>query len=184
MQLRVFGLRTSTLLAMKLLILLTVVACFQVSGRGFGQRITLDLKDVSLEVVFKEIRKQTGYSFVYTREQVERAKLVTIRVRGGELESVLKKCFQNQPLSFIVEGKYIIVQTRKVIVELENGDSTIDIRGRIIDDNNIPVSGITIQVKGTKRISISDANGYFILKEVSTSDVLLVSGAEIEPQEI
>src|SRR5690606_27861455 len=82
------------------------------------------------------------------------------------------------------EGKYIIVQTRKVIVELENGDSTIDIRGRIIDDNNIPVSGITIQVKGTKRISISDANGYFILKEVSTSDVLLVSGAEIEPQEI
>src|SRR5690606_6670951 len=111
MQLRVFGLRSSTLLTMKLLILLTVVACFQVSGRGFGQRITLDLKDVSLEVVFKEIRKQTGYSFVYTREQVEKAKLVTIRVRNSDISNVLKVCFQNLPLSYIIQEKYIVVTT-------------------------------------------------------------------------
>src|SRR5690606_24447068 len=174
MQLRVFGLRSSTLLTMKLLILLTVVACFQVSGRGFGQRITLDMKDVSLEVVFKEIRKQTGYSFVYTREQVEKAKLVTIRVEANQLKQVLDLCFGGQPLSYLIEGKYIVVVNKQELRKASQ-NASISVRGKVVDEENDPIINATVSVKGSRIATATNSLGEFVLKDVNLNDVLIVS---------
>ena len=39
-----------------------------VSARGYSQKVSLSLSNASLGKVFREITRQTGYSFLYTDE--------------------------------------------------------------------------------------------------------------------
>lgn len=183
MQLKVFGLPIQTLLTMKLLILLMVAACLQVSARGFSQAITLSLRDAPLEKVFTEIKKQSGYSFVYTRSQLEGAARVTISVRGGTINDVLDVTLRNQSLTYVIDGQYIVLQS-KVVDSREMAIPILDISGRLINDKGEAVAHATIQVKGSGKITRSDADGHFIIKGVSAGDVLLITAAETETKEV
>ncbi len=170
---------------MKLLILLTVVACFQVSGRGFGQRITLDLKDVSLEVVFKEIRKQTGYSFVYTREQVKRSQDVTIQVQNVDLNTVLDQCFRDQPLSYLIKDRYIVIQNKRNKPEVAGEKNfLIDVSGKVINESKEPLVGVTVFAKRSGKTSVTNENGEFSLQKIHEDDILVLTSIGYFKQEI
>ena len=68
---------TKTLLIMKFTAILLLAASLQVSAIGFSQGITLSENNVSLEKIFKEIRKQSGYNFVYTQQLLQNSKKVS-----------------------------------------------------------------------------------------------------------
>ena len=185
MQLKVLGLRKSSILTMKLLILLIIVACFQVSARGFGQVISLSLQDAPLETAFIEIKKQSGYTFIYTRAQIKKALPVTVHIRNASLKETLRKCFSNQPLLFIIEDRYIIVQTKKSSQPpVANEHPAIDIRGKVINDKGEPVEGATLLVKGTDQGTTTNAEGYFELKGIEEGVYIIISGVNIQTTEV
>jgi len=178
------GIRLKSLLAMKLLILLTVVSCLQVSATGYGQTVTLSVKNTTLEKVFKEVRMQTGFSFVYTREQLKNSLPVTCNVEKAELKEVLSVCFRNQPLSFVIEGNYIVVQTKKAAPEpIPSTDSLIDVKGRVINENGEPLAGATVTVKRTGKSTYADLSGRFLLRGISQNDVIITTNVGYYKQE-
>ncbi len=78
------------LIMAKLTAFFLLVATFSVSARSFSQSVTLHVRDVSLEKVFFEIEKQTGYNFVYNNRVLASAKPVTIAVNEAAVDEVLK----------------------------------------------------------------------------------------------
>ena len=58
------------------------------------------------------------------------------------------------------------------------------ISGRITDDNNQPIMGVTVAVKGQKAGTLSDENGFFKLQNISGGQTISVSGVGYEPKEI
>lgn len=171
MQLKVFGLRFSTLLTMKLLILLTVIACFQSSARGYGQTVTLSLENASLENAFKEIKKQTGYSFVYTRVQLKNTLPVTCQVKNGNLKEALELCFRNQPLSYLIEDHYIVVQTKTAISQ----PLLMDISGKVTNEDGEALAGVTITTKHSNKGTSTNEQGEFSLKGIREDDILIIT---------
>ncbi len=185
MQLKVFESGHSILLTMKLLILLTVVGCLQVSAGGFGQTITLSLSNAPLETAFKEIKKQSGYSFIYTRAQLKATIPVTCELRSITLTEALAACFKDQPLTFIVEDRYIVVQTKaEPIPPATTSFQPINITGRVVNESGEPIEGATLMIKGTQRGAMTDANGYFEIKDIDQNAVLIISGVNIESLEL
>src|SRR5688572_1188386 len=79
------------LLIMRLTTVILIASLMQVSASTFAQRITMDRHNVSLESVLKEIRIQTGYSFIYDVIAVSSAQNVTVTVVEAEVTDVLKK---------------------------------------------------------------------------------------------
>src|SRR5258708_5482815 len=83
-------LQTKTWLVMKMTAFLLIVACLQVSANGFSQKINLSIREAPLEKVFKEIQKQSGYSFWYKtrplpcRHPLSKAKLPRLPVNRWE----------------------------------------------------------------------------------------------------
>ena len=77
------GLLTKTLMVMKLTAILLFVGCMEVSAGTNAQTVTLSLRNSSLERVFKEVKKQTGYGFIYTRE---------LLANTGHIDVDVKKC--------------------------------------------------------------------------------------------
>jgi TonB-linked SusC/RagA family outer membrane protein len=170
---------------MKLLILLTVVACLQVSATGYGQTVTLSVKNIPLEKVFKEVKRQTGFSFVYTRDQLKNSLPVTCNVVKAELKEVLSICFSNQPLSFVIEGNYVVVQTKNSTFHpVPQHDSLIDIKGHVINENGEPLIGATIIAKNSNRGVSTNTRGDFFLQGVHENDILTISSVGFYREEL
>ena len=81
---------------MKLTLLLLIGFCLGAYAKGFSQKITLSENNVSLQVAFKKIERQSGYSFIYRDELITNSKKVSIKVVDASLEEVLGICFQKK----------------------------------------------------------------------------------------
>lgn len=150
-------------LVMQLTSVLLVAACLQVSASAFGQRITINEKDVSLREVFREIRKQTGYNFIYKNEIIDKAFPVTLAVTKASIQDVLNACFQHQPLTYLIDDRIIIVKQRPPLPLLQVTPERVVI-GTVRDSlTGAPLSGVTIQVRGTQSGTMTDARGEFQL---------------------
>jgi TonB-linked SusC/RagA family outer membrane protein len=177
--------RLKCLLTMKLLILFTIIACVQASARSYGQTVSLSLQNAPLEKAFKEIKRQTGYSFVYTRAQLKNTIPITYQVANGSLKDVLEQCFRNQPLSFVIEDKYIVVQTKTVPTQTSvTVTDPIDITGRVVNENGEAVVGASVKVKGTNVGTSTNENGDFKLTVPAPDVTLIITSINIESLEI
>ncbi|WP_333864489.1 STN domain-containing protein, partial [Chitinophaga sp.] len=97
---------------MKLTALLLLSACMCVSAKTLSQQVTISEKNAPLEKVFREIKRQTGYSFVYTARQLEKAAPVTLTVKNSHIREVLEACFRNQPLIYTLLDDMVIVKEK------------------------------------------------------------------------
>ncbi len=169
---------------MKLLFLFTIVACLQATATGYGQTVSLSLRNAPLEKAFKEIKRQTGYHFIYTRNQLHHTKLLTIDVKDGPLLQVLEKCFRNQPIWFIVEDKYIVIQNGIFKTSPHSQSDSLFFSGQITDENGNPIPGATIKSKTTGKTTSTNDAGEFKLKSINKQDYLIITcvgytGAEV-----
>ena len=71
---------------MKMTVFLLLAACLQVSAKGYSQKISLSVREASLGQVFKEIQRQSGYSFWYKTKQLDQAAKVTLDLKNASLE--------------------------------------------------------------------------------------------------
>lgn len=165
--------------------------CAKVYAGEPRQDITLSLRDATLDKVFKEIRKQTGYSFVYTETELQRANKVTIQVSNASLDNVLSLCFRNQPLTYTIVEKIVVVKPRQektqgiaVVNNLSGDPKKISMRGRVINEKGEPLAGATITVRRTDMSTTTDNEGYFSLTEVEEDAVLVVSSVGHVTQQV
>lgn len=180
-----FSLR-KILLPMKLVILLTVIASLQGWSHVHSQTITLSLKKAPLEKVFKEVRKQAGFSFIYTKEEVATTHPVNIEVKKAEIGEVLRICFQGQPLSYTIEGSHVVVSRKKEEAKTAdiNVAAFITVKGRVVNEKGEPIDGVTVSIKGTERGTNTDANGMFVLLNVDENATLVFSGVNVDAYEV
>jgi TonB-dependent starch-binding outer membrane protein SusC len=176
-----------TLLLMKLVLLFITIASLQAWSKAQSQPINLSVKQATLEKVFKEIRRQTTYRFIYTKEELAMAHVVSIEVKDVGIEEVMNLCFRDQPLTFSIAENHVIIRKKKEqattsplkpdVVRL------LDVRGRVVNDKGDPVEGVSVSVKGTNNITATNLNGEFYLTGVAENAVFLFTAINIEPYE-
>lgn len=172
-----------TVLAMKLTAIFLIAACLTANA-GRGQRITLKLKNTSLESVFAEIRKQSGYNFVYTSDILQQSKKIDIDVQNKDVELVLAICFAEQPLTYSVIDKVVVVKARPApVVTIEHQNLTAEIKGRVTNENGEAVPGASVVIKGTSKGTTTNDNGEFTINAEST-DVLVISFVGYDKKEV
>lgn len=166
------------LLVMKLTTLLLVLAFMQVHATGFAQKVTLSRNNISLEKVFHEIHKQTGYKFLWTEEQLANSKNVDVRLDNVRLLDALKTVFKGQPLEYRISNKTIVVNRKERVTNVRKksgGLENIHIKGIVKDSaTGNPLIGVSIKVKGQTTGTVTDINGAFKLT-VSKEAVLEIS---------
>lgn len=144
-----------------------------------AQTVSLSVKKEPLEKVLAEIRKQTGYSFVYISEEVKKAGPVTVTA-SGPLKDVLQQVFSGQPLDFVVEDKAIIISARAVAA---SRSEVIYILGRVVNDKNEGIPGASVELGNSKKTLATDQSGRFALNDVA-GQILRVSSVGYQPAEV
>lgn len=172
------------LLKLKLTFILLTTVILQVSATGYAQ-VTLKESATPLEKVIQKIRRQSGYDFFYNAGMLIKARPVTINIRNAEVEEVLELCFKDQPFTYKIEQKTIVIRYLDV-VELQN--RAIVVRGRIIDETGKPIPGASIRYVGSAtergQTVSSDENGQFRIVVPSEKTVLVISFVGYKTQEV
>lgn len=169
---------------MKITAIILLAVCLQVSARGRAQGVTLSIRNAPLERVFTIIEKQTGYYFTYTREQLQGTRNVDLELKNALLRDALDACMKNQPLSYEIIDRAIIIKrlpnTNRIELPRETDAATpIDIKGRVVDENGKPVVA-SVQVKGMKQGTTTNENGEFSLKGIDGNATLIIGAVNIE----
>jgi TonB-linked SusC/RagA family outer membrane protein len=164
---------TKTLRIMRLTAIILLAGALQVSATGYSQQVTLSLHHASLEKALAEIQSQTGYNVVYAKIELENAHPVDLNVRNARLQDVLDLCFKDQPLAYTIEDRYIVVKRKQASQSIEQTALPPgDIHGRVTDSLGNPLAGASVTVKGTKKGTVTNEKGEFLLK--GTTDATLV----------
>lgn len=152
---------------------------------GESQVVSLSFKEAPLQKVFAEIRKQTGYSFAYFEADLAKAKPVSISISNMRVQEALASLFQDQPLTFTIIEKVVVVK-QKAEKKISGEQSPrevlppIDVRGRVINEEDEPVAGVSVQIKGTNTGTSTDGEGEFVLRNVESDAVLVLSAVNIQ----
>lgn len=166
---------------MKLTAIILLTASLQLSARGVSQTLTISLKNASLEKVFSEIHKQTGYSFFYEDGLLKNAKPVDVSVVKATIAQVLDLCFANQPFTYKIVNNAVSVrkkeQTRQTSFQpaLPLTGDPVTVSGKVTDEQGQPLSGANVKVKGTKVGTTTDIQGRFTLANLDANATLEVS---------
>ncbi|HMK16867.1 MAG TPA: SusC/RagA family TonB-linked outer membrane protein [Chitinophagaceae bacterium] len=171
---------------MKLIILLTVAACFYAHANGYAQTINLSLKDVNIEKAFKEIEKQIDYHFIYTREQLANTNNVSVEVKDASLKTVLDICFKEQPVTYSLQDQYIIVK-KKETDKIKSGPPeklVENISGKVTDEEGNAIPGATIALKGSTIAVASDDNGEWRLEYDGKFTIIAISSIGYASKEV
>ncbi|AXY78419.1 SusC/RagA family TonB-linked outer membrane protein [Paraflavitalea soli] len=156
---------TKTMLMMKLTAVLLLVTFLQVSAKSIGQTISISQKNTSLEKVFKEIHRKTGYQFFYQDELLKQANKFSIHVKDASIEQVLEICFRDQPLRFVITENTITVKRKEATKEADAPPPVppIEVKGKVKDKNGHPLAGVTVSIVGAKGGVTTDENGNFTI---------------------
>ncbi|WP_316791963.1 SusC/RagA family TonB-linked outer membrane protein [Pedobacter frigoris] len=183
---------------MKLVTVLLIATIMQVSASGLAQNLTFKQKSASLERVFKEIRKQTGYT-VFWPSNTMKIKTMDVDFRNTPISSVIEQCLDGQSLSYTIENKTIVIKEKEksFLDRLIDALKAIDISGKVLDETGKPLIGATVSIvkvdgnmenfdaakakdfsvtyKGRSAAAITNADGDFFIKNVDEGSVVIVS---------
>ncbi|MBC9932009.1 TonB-dependent receptor [Chitinophaga qingshengii] len=162
-----------------------LAVCMLTTTATFAQKVSITLKSGSLEKAFREIEKQTGYSFIYGKNQLSQAAPVNISVQDQELNEVLKLLFNNQPFTFSVSGKFIAVRLKNATAnEIKPADEGITIRGKITDSKGNPLPAVSVIIPGTPFGAMTSEKGEYILRNAPAEATLTVSYISFQTERI
>lgn len=155
---------TKTLLAMKLTFLLLTTVLIQVHANTYSQSVSFSGKETPLKKVFSAIEAQSGYVFFYDKVLLNKTKPVTIQFKQLPVEEAVALLLKDQPLSFTIKNKTIIITPPVVTATPETVAEIPEIiSGTVTDSAGVPLAGATIIIKGSKVSTTTDANGRFEL---------------------
>lgn len=175
-----------TVMRINLTCILLLMTLMQVSASGFAQRLTLSRKNITLEQLFREIKAQSGYDFLYEPQELRSAKRISINVNRAQLRNVLDEAFNHQPLTYTIDQNTIVVRRKEKSLFESIGDffKKINISGKVTDQKGNPLPGATVKVKGSSKAVITNAQGNFRLNDVEEGIMLVVSYIGYRPKEI
>ncbi|WP_254070887.1 SusC/RagA family TonB-linked outer membrane protein [Pedobacter sp. L105] len=166
---------------MKIVTFIILVACLHVSAGSFAQKITLNERDASLEKVFSDIKKQTGYIFFYENNVLNGTTKISINIRDANLQDVLNECLKGQRLDYTIAGNIIGLkkQDPSLLDNLKDRAAKLlalssAINGRVIDSIGQPLAGASVILKGTRYHTLTDSKGNFSFPSVPEGKYTLI----------
>ena len=168
-----------------------LAVCISASATGFSQKVTLSMENSSLKQVFKEIKKQTGYTFAYREVLLQKTGKVSVHISGGTIQQVLDICFQHQPLTYSVFNNHIIViKEKEERPDPRRGAQTpvtaapIIITGKVYTSAGAPLTGASIHEKGRSGGIMTKDDGSFEITVEGSKSILVISYVGYESKEI
>lgn len=162
---------------MKIIVVIITTCFLQVSAAGLAQTISYSKKNATLEEVFKEIRKQTGYNVIAPAKGLRSKAPFNVHFLKTSLEEVMNVCVKGTDLTYRIQNKTIAVKQKDYSSpgRSSNQVDKITVIGNVFDKAGFPLPGASVTVKGKSQSVVTNANGMFEFRNVEQNAMLVIS---------
>jgi TonB-linked SusC/RagA family outer membrane protein len=181
---RIFPGATKILLKMKLtliIILFSFLGTIASETYSQTQRLSLQLKNETVESVLGTIEEKSEYYFLYSAEIIDVDKKVNINVLNSPVEKILDLLFEGTDIIYTIKGRQVILSSVKNPVVAQQQKA---LSGKVTDSSGAPLPGVTVVVTGTSVGVITDVNGGYSLPNIPDNATLVFSFVGMKAQEI
>jgi TonB-linked SusC/RagA family outer membrane protein len=167
-------------LVMKLTTFFILAAFLQVRANGYSQKISLHAKNEPLVKVLEAIKKKSGYVFFYKNADMVAAKPVNLDLTDATLEETLIKVFENQPFQYYIQATTVFISPQRIqatppaSMPLPGPPAAVDIHGNVTDNKGVPLQGVSVMNRKTKKGTTTDKEGNFTIS-ASANDMIYFS---------
>ena len=128
----------------------------------YSQRVSLNLKNVSLEEALEKLSKQSGVEIAYSSEVIKSSRKVTISQKDVEVETVLNDLLKGtRILHQQVDGKIYLTVGKEQVAAQQNRSKQVEVKGVIVDTKGLPIVGANVFVTETMTGVSTDMDGNF-----------------------
>lgn len=147
-------------------------------------QVTLKTPNTTLEVVIKKIQKQMNLRFFYD-DSLAKVMVNNIDVKDEKVQNVLNQLLKGKGISFKVEDNVVYLRKENAPVANEKAtDSKRKITGKVLDEAQQPMIGVTVAVKGSTTRAVTDIDGNYQLQTSETAPVLQFSYLGYKTKEV
>lgn len=173
---------------LSLILLMAVVMNVQASTYSESVKFDLKMKKVSLKEVFQTITDQSEFKFVYNNDVVNDNQKVTVTTEDARVEEVLDEILPKHNLEYRVIDRQVIVfpaeeKSKSTTPSVAPQEKTI--KGTVIDEDGVPLPGVSVVVKGTTVGIVTNIDGQYTLSGIpGDATTLVFSFVGMKAQEI
>lgn len=167
-------------------LLLFLYLCIPNSGIAQNEnqkKVSMEFKEESLPTVLKRLEKESGYKILFTYDDISKIK-VTGSIKNSTIEQALKIIIAENPLEYHIDGRFINV-TLKGSLNKSKSQKKLSYTGKVIDDLDVPLMGVSIGVKNLSGIgATTNQDGRFQIELPEGNHTLLFNYIGMKRQEV
>ena len=126
------------------------------------QKVNLDVKNKSLLHVLDLLQEQSGYTFLFSSEDIRGVTNLSVKAENEDLFAVLKRCLQGTNLNFEVSGQLVVLRLQAKPEEPEK--KSVRLKGFVYDTGKQPMPGVTVKVVGIPLGTATNEKGWFAIE--------------------
>jgi len=181
---RITGFGQKIGLKMKLTLLLLLVGFLNLmASESYSQmaKLTITLKDATVEQVLSDIEDKSDFNFVYNRDAIDLKRKVDVNYTDTKIDAILDDLFKHTNVTYRFIDRTVVLST---VLEPEFMLQSKTVSGKVTDSSGTPLPGVSVVVKGTTNGIITDADGNYTLTKVPLDATLVFSFVGMKSQEI
>ncbi len=133
-----------------------------------NSHFNLKLENVTFIELFTSINKKSEFTFVYNVDDIKKLGTISCEFQESTIVQILDHCLENTNMSYIIRDSVVILSPKEKLkneipAKSQQIDGTGSIRGKIIDEEGLPMVGATIILNQTTTGAITDINGDYQL---------------------
>ncbi|MCQ6959330.1 TonB-dependent receptor [Mucilaginibacter sp. JC4] len=177
------------LILMKFTSLACFVVCLMcftaVANNTYGQKfleqqVTLKLKNMKLTDALEKLSADKQVKFAYADNLLKPSFRVDLNVTNKSIKEVLDEVLTPFSLGYRIIDDVVVISDRAEAATTYTGLSkeavkAIKVQGKVLDDTNLPLPGVSVKLKGTNLGTVTDVNGNFVLDLPNADGTLVFS---------
>lgn len=147
--------------------------------------ITIHVSNTPIELVLRQIERQTGYSFYYAKPTLDGNEQISVSLNRATLTLAMNAVLKGRNISWQLKDGGITLSKKLHVTEL-NTDTipNLNITGVVTDKSGMPLQGATVTLRGQGRGQGTDSYGRFTFSNIPVNATLIVSSVGYDTKQI
>src|SRR5882757_4956640 len=161
-------------LILQFLILLVFVNNAHASAQNIlDKKVNITTEKIEIRKLLREIQKQTGVEFIYSSDVIKVNTKVACKLPNKRLSDFLITVLKPMGISYsIIDDRQVLLfntDPEESAIAPEGAEvayhpsAPIRIKGTVLNNNNVPMSGVTVIVRGTNTSTVTGDDGSFVV---------------------
>ncbi|MFW0717768.1 SusC/RagA family TonB-linked outer membrane protein [Pedobacter sp. N23S346] len=149
------------------------------------KRITIEFSDQKLEKVLKTIATKAQFRLVYSNQLYKNSTAISGNFNNIRLKDLLDRLLKTNNLAYeVVNDQFVVIKARNEVTAepttkpetsleavVEKRDGFV-VNGKVVDENNEPMPGVSIHVKNGSQIAFTNSGGKFAIGVSAPNSIL------------